>query len=189
MLTVSDALKQPISTRRFLAKPVSRERLIEILDAARWSPSGGNLQPWNVVAVAGAEREAIIALARSAKAADEAGGGRRGHALPVASHFEFLGAPVGLFFVVDRRMGRGQWAHSGMLMRTIDLIAREHGLGSCTQEFRGTFQESLGQHFGLAETDVISYGMALGFPDPAAPVNQLRSERAAVEEFASLRGF
>jgi len=31
--------------------------------------------------------------------------------------------------------------------------------------------------------------MALGYPDMTAPVNQLRSSRAAVEDFATLRGF
>jgi hypothetical protein len=32
-------------------------------------------------------------------------------------------------------------------------------------------------------------GMALGHGDPAHPINALRTERAALEEFASLRGF
>jgi hypothetical protein len=32
-------------------------------------------------------------------------------------------------------------------------------------------------------------GMALGFGDPAHRINGLRTERAAVEEFATLQGF
>ena len=32
-------------------------------------------------------------------------------------------------------------------------------------------------------------GMALGYADPQAAVNHLRSERAPVEAFASFRGF
>jgi hypothetical protein len=32
-------------------------------------------------------------------------------------------------------------------------------------------------------------GMALGHRDPDAPINRLKSERAPLEEFASLRGF
>ena len=63
MLTVTEALKQRISTREFRPQPLPRELVRDILDAARWAPSGGNLQPWRVIAVAGAEREAVIDLA------------------------------------------------------------------------------------------------------------------------------
>jgi hypothetical protein len=32
-------------------------------------------------------------------------------------------------------------------------------------------------------------GMALGYRDENAPINRLRTERAVLEEFATLRGF
>ena len=57
---VSDALRTRISTRAFLATPVAVEVVHEILDTARWSPSGGNLQPWRVIAVSGEARQAAI---------------------------------------------------------------------------------------------------------------------------------
>jgi nitroreductase len=41
------------SIRAFKNQPVSREVLIKILDAARWSPSWGNTQPWELVVVEG----------------------------------------------------------------------------------------------------------------------------------------
>jgi nitroreductase len=225
MLTVTDALRQRISIRRFLEAPVSAALVTAILDAARWSPSGGNLQPWKVIAVAGQEREAVIALARKvrggADSPSEEGSDpvypanlwepyrtrryqvgedmyallgiaredRAGRLAHVARNFEFFGAPVGLFFLIDRRMGRGQWAHLGMFMQSLALVAVERGLGTCMQEFWGTMRESLHRHFALPATDMIYCGMALGFPDPAAPVNRLRSQRAPVAEFATLRGF
>jgi hypothetical protein len=34
------------SIRRFLDKPVSREKLLLCLEAARWAPSAENVQPW-----------------------------------------------------------------------------------------------------------------------------------------------
>ena len=52
----------------------------------------------------------------------------------VAQHFEFFGAPVRLFFVIDRRLTHGQWAHLGMLIQTVALLLEERGLGSCMQE-------------------------------------------------------
>ena len=227
MLTVTEAIRQRISVRRFLPTPVRESQVRELLDTARFSPSGGNLQPWKVIAVAGAERDAVVTLARGAVAS--AGGappqeegsdlvypaklwepyrsrryqvgedmyarlgisrddraGRLGH---VARNFEFFGAPVGIFFIIDRRMGRGQWAHLGMFMQTLALAALDRGLGTCMQEFWGSLRESLHRHFALPETDLIYCGMALGYADPDAPVNQMRSARAAVDEFGSLRGF
>ena len=53
-MTVTEALQRRISIRAFLPEPVPRELVHDILDRARWSPSGGNLQPWKVIAVAGA---------------------------------------------------------------------------------------------------------------------------------------
>ena len=175
MLSVSDALKQRISVRKFRATPVPRQLLEEVLDAARWSPSGGNLQPWKVIAITGAERTTVMALAQAAQAAGKPS--------------EEGSDPVGLIFVIDRRMGRAQWAHLGMFMQSLALVAVERGLGTCMQEFWGTLRDSLHRHFALPETDEVYCGMALGFADLAAPVNQLQSERAAVEKFCTLRGF
>ena len=227
MLTVTAAIQQRISIRKFLPTPVAESQVRALLDVARWSPSGGNLQPWRVIAIAGAEREAVVALARGVLASaggtppGEAGSDlvypanlwepyrsrrhqvgedmyallgisrddRAGRLAHVARNFEFFGAPVGLFFIVDRRMGRGQWAHLGMFMQTLALAALGQGLGTCMQEFWGSLRETLHRHFELPETDLIYCGMALGYADPAAPVNQLRSARATVDEFATLRGF
>ncbi len=225
MVTVTEALKQRISVRQFQSRPVPQALLEELLDAARWSPSGGNLQPWKLIAVAGAERAAVVQLAHTARAApDEASeegsdpvyppnlwepyrsrrykvgedmyellglprADRAARLAQVARNFEFFGAPVGIFFVIDRRMGRAQWAHLGMFMLSLALVAVERGLGTCMQEFWATLRESLHRHFGLPDTDMVYCGMSLGFPDTTAPVNRLRSERAPVADFASLRGF
>jgi nitroreductase len=69
MLSVNEALKRRISTRKFRPQPLAKQLVHEILDVARWAPSGGNLQPWKVIAVAGAERAAVIELARRFHAA------------------------------------------------------------------------------------------------------------------------
>ena len=73
MLSVSEALQRRISIRAFLPEAVPRATVHAILEAARWSPSGGNLQPWKVIAVAGAERDAVVELARRAHAANAPG--------------------------------------------------------------------------------------------------------------------
>lgn len=46
MLTTKEAIERRRSIRKFKNEPVSREIIIELLDAARLAPSGCNAQPW-----------------------------------------------------------------------------------------------------------------------------------------------
>ena len=222
-MTVTEALRKRISTREFRPDPLPLSMVREILDVARWSPSGGNLQPWKVVAVAGAERDAVIALAKEAIGAgvDESAerpvyppnlwepfrsrrykvgedmyallgiprGDREARLARFARNYELFDAPVALFFVIDRRMGHGQWAHLGMFMLAVALAALERGVSSCMQEAWSAVRGRLHTHFALPSEEMVYCGMALGYADTTAPVNSLRSDRASVEEFASFRGF
>ena len=219
-MNISEALRKRISTRAFKAEPVSKSVVREILDVARFAPSGGNLQPWKVIAVAGAERDAVVALARANLPGDEGDRAvypanlwepyrtRRfklgedmyallgiprenkvGRLMHLAQNFDFFGAPVGLFFVIGRRMGHGQWAHLGMFMQSVALAAIERGVASCMQEAWARIRTPLHTHFALAEEEMIYCGMALGYADENAAVNTLRSDRAEVDEFAVFRGF
>ena len=52
-MNVSDAVASRMSCRAYLDTPVAGRVVHEILDAARRAPSGGNLQPWWVYALAG----------------------------------------------------------------------------------------------------------------------------------------
>jgi nitroreductase len=72
-MNVDEALKARVSVRAFTSAPVSKQHIRDILDVARHAPSGGNLQPWKTIAVAGAERDAVVALAKVNLPGDEAG--------------------------------------------------------------------------------------------------------------------
>lgn len=54
-MQVSEALARRQSVRAFRPDPVPPGLVQEILDQARLAPSGGNLQPWRIYALAGAE--------------------------------------------------------------------------------------------------------------------------------------
>ncbi|BAN48422.1 nitroreductase [Metapseudomonas resinovorans] len=223
-MSVAELLKKRISVRAFSDSPVTAQQVLDLLETARWSPSGGNLQPWKVVVVSGAERLAVERLAMQALSRNPGGEAGdhpiypQGLAEPyrtrryrigedlyelmgipredkaarlraVARNYQLFGAPVGLFFVIDRSMGHGQWAHLGMFMQSLALVAEEQGLATCMQEAWAMVRDSLHQHFQLPDNELVYCGMALGYADRSAPVNGLRSERAPVEEFAVLRGF
>jgi nitroreductase len=219
-MNVTDAIKMRISVRAFRPEPLPEALVREIIDVARYAPSGGNLQPWKVIAVTGAERDAVVALARANLPGDEGErlvypanlwepyrtrryklgedmyallgiprenkGARLMH---LAENFNFFGAPVGLFFVIDKAMGHGQWAHLGMFMQSMALAAIERGVQSCMQEAWARMRTPLAGHFVLRDDEMIYCGMALGYADTAKPVNALRSDRAGVDEIAEFRGF
>jgi nitroreductase len=48
-MELSDAIQGRRSIRRFLPDPVSRDAIRKIVDLARWAPSWGNTQPWDIV--------------------------------------------------------------------------------------------------------------------------------------------
>jgi nitroreductase len=53
-MDVYEAVKSRRAVRGFTDEPVPREVLARVLSAAAWSPSGSNIQPWNVYVVTGA---------------------------------------------------------------------------------------------------------------------------------------
>jgi nitroreductase len=105
-----------------------------------------------------------------------------------ARNYELFGAPVGLFFAIDRQMGLGQWADLGMFMQSIMLLAREQGLHTCAQEAWAAWYKTVGEFLHMPPNLMLFSGMALGFRDESAPINRLRTERAVLTEFATIRG-
>ncbi|WP_027359160.1 nitroreductase [Desulforegula conservatrix] len=58
-MSVSEALKNRVSIRAFLDKPVPEETLKKIFTDAQLSPSNCNVQPWQVYVVSGAKKDEI----------------------------------------------------------------------------------------------------------------------------------
>lgn len=59
MLSIIDAMTQRKAIRAYQDKPVPQHIIEEILDAARWAPSGVNSQPWQVCVVTGAIKDQL----------------------------------------------------------------------------------------------------------------------------------
>ncbi len=112
-----------------------------------------------------------------------------GRLMQLAKNYQFFGAPVGLFFAIDRDMQEGQWADLGMYMQSIMLLAREHGLHTCAQEAWARWHSTIGAFVQMPPELMLFSGMALGYLDEAHPINTLRTDRAPLTEYASLRGF
>ncbi len=107
----------------------------------------------------------------------------------MARNFEFFGAPVGMFISIASFMGPPQYSDLGIFVQSIMLLARERGLHTCPQEAWSMWGKTIREFTGIPADDVVFCGVSLGYADPDAPINQLYTERAGVDEFASFDGF
>lgn len=219
-MNVTEAVDRRVSVRAFLDKPVPGDLVKEILVAAQRAPSGGNLQPWKVHALAGAPLEAL-----KAKVAANPGGetpeynvypdnlwdpfrtrrfecgedlyasigipreDKPARLRQLFRNTQFFGAPVGVFFSLDRKLGRPQWADVGMYMQTVMLLAVERGLATCAQEFWARYPKTVAEHIRLPDDHMLFSGMALGYADETAPINSLRTRRDPFEAWCEMEGF
>jgi len=98
-------------------------------------------------------------------------------------NYEFFGAPVGLIFTIDRIMGLGSLMDYGMFLQNIMIAAQARGLNTCPMAAFNVFHEVVRDELSLPESEQILCGMALGYGDPEATVNQLVNPRAGLSEF------
>ena len=102
-------------------------------------------------------------------------------------NYEFFGAPVGLIFTLHKTMQKGGWLDLGLYMSNIMTLARAHGMHTCPQAAWIEFAELTARQLELPEDEHVIVGMALGFEDPDAVVNQLTTERAELDDYVSFR--
>ena len=217
-MNVSEAISERMSVRAFRPEPVSGPLVREILELAHRAPSGGNLQPWRVYALSGqplADLKSVVASTpmeepqypvypdalwdpfrtRRYECGEDLyasiGIGRddkAGRYRQLANNLDFFGAPVGLFFCLDRKLGSAQWSDVGMYMQSVMLLAKERGLDTCAQEFWARYADTVARFIDLPDDHMMFSGMALGHRDPDAPINQWRTRRDPFEAWAEMGG-
>jgi nitroreductase len=109
---------------------------------------------------------------------------KQGRFQQFARNGDFFGAPAALFCFVDRQMGLPQWSDLGMFLQTFMLLAVERGLATCAQEYWSVRHGAIASFVGAPENEMLFCGMSIGYADPAAPVNGLRSERMPLDQWA-----
>lgn len=100
-------------------------------------------------------------------------------------NYELFGAPVGLFLSIDRGFDRPQWAHLGMFIQTVMLLAEERGLGTCAQESWAAMAGVVTEALAIPAERMLYCGVALGWPDREHPINNFRTEREPLESFVT----
>jgi nitroreductase len=218
-MDVSEAVSRRMSVRAFLETPVEAALVREILDIAKGAPSGGNLQPWRVFALTGAplaEFKAIVAATPMEapeyevyppnlwepfrtrrfvcgedlyRAIDIPREDRPARLWQLARNTSFFGAPVGVFFCIDRNLGPPQWSDLGMYMQNVMLLAVDRGLDTCAQEFWARYPLTVARFLDLPDDHMVFSGMAMGYRDDGHPINNWRTRRDPFETWCEMRGF
>jgi len=100
-----------------------------------------------------------------------------------------FGAPVLILSHFPKLVGAAQWSDIGMWLQTVMLLAREAGLDTCPQEYMGLYGRTIKAHLGLSDDTLLFCGLALGYRDAEAPVNNFDRPRVELEEQARFLGF
>lgn len=211
-----DALRNRRSTRGFLDKPVERETLERILSLAAQAPSAINIQPWEITVVSGLERKRLSRLLvkrmRERNISCSPGARRplqeyfvdrqRGLLesmkpnLPKDIPFQefinegscnFYGAPTALIITIDEVFSKARLTDIGLLVAYLVLATHGLGLGSCPIGLITAFDDEIKEMLNIPEEKRVVIGVAIGYRDPDALVNQSRSERAPLSELIKWR--
>ena len=102
-------------------------------------------------------------------------------------NYQFFGAPVGLIFTTDSIMEQGSYIDYGMFLQNIMLAAKARGLDTCLQAAFLQFHRIVRETLEIPENETVVCGMALGYGDPQASENSLRTERAPASEWVSYK--
>ncbi len=115
------------------------------------------------------------------------GAGRMAAMAKNATSFD---APAVLFVYFPRLMKEPQWSDVGMWLQTVALLLREEGLDSCFQEFMAIYANTIREFLGLDHERYMFFcGMAIGYRDPDAPLNNFERERVPLDEQVKFIGF
>lgn len=199
------------STRGFLDKPVERETLERLLSLAIRAPSAINLQPWEFVVVSGEERKRLsrLLVKRMREKNISCGPDARGPlpklfiarqkvlldcmlpGIPEGLTFQefinegscnFYGAPTAVIINIDQVFSSLHLTDIGIFVGYFVLAAHALGLGSCPIGMITAFGDDIKELLSIPDGKKVVIAIAVGYRDPDAKINHIRSERAPLAD-------
>ena len=171
-MKTSDAIRERRSTKRFTDRPVAREEIEQLLDAATLAPNHRLTQPWRFYVLGPEARHAYgIAL-----------GNRKGKKLPdpiraaevrdsVAAEHRALPAMIAVAIVnsEDPETREEDYAATMMAIQNLSLVALELGLGASMKTGGVMSDPAARAAVGLPDTQRIVAIVSVGTPAEVAP--------------------
>lgn len=98
-------------------------------------------------------------------------------------NFRFFDAPVALVVTIPRDSGSGGYMDLGMTLYGLMLAAQAQGLATCAIGAISSYPNLVRRSLQLDDPCAIVCGLALGYADTAAPVNQASTTRCALDDY------
>ncbi len=181
----------------------------EALTLAMRAPSNSNIQPWHLVLVSGPARDRLVEALLEVAAVEspavpvlpEAFAHMRrdlgalvygsmgisrhdaeARRLAVLRNWEFFRAPLAGIVCMHRDLDHVDAMGVGMFLQTLMLALTARGLGTCAQVSIAGYPDVIREQLNIGEDMRILCGLAIGYPDPTFPGNDLHVPRNSVEQ-------
>ena len=156
------------SPRAFAPRPLGREKLLKVLEAARWAASSNNEQPWRFVVASREDPEAFGTLLECLKESNRVWAQHASALLLVVARTTF-----------ERSGGPNKYAWHDTGQAVAHLALRATALGLALHQMGGIYPERAAEVYGVLEPHVVVSAAALGYPgDPANLPEDLRDKEA-----------
>ncbi|MFH0959571.1 MAG: nitroreductase [Pseudomonadota bacterium] len=214
-----ETVRQRRSVRSFDGRPVEKVTLEKVLMDAVNAPSAINMQPWEIHVLSDKERERLSRkLLKSFKERQITCGPGTTRTIPenfidrarVAAEgmtplveqmgfdfktfvntgsLKFYEAPAVILVFIDDSFPSERMTDIGIFLGYLLITAHSYGLGTCPVGLVTSYEDEIKDALNIPEAKKLVISVAMGYPDPDAPINRFRSERAAVNEFVRWIGF
>lgn len=164
-MTVLEAIKRRRTVRKYTGEPIPTDTLMAVLDAARWAPTSGNVQPWELVRIVTPEVKHAVVTATYG-----------GYARSAPSQAWLADAPELIVVCVNAVRTMARYGPDGYAYARLDvaaavqnmlLAATSLGLGAA---WIGGFRADEVAHTLTLDPDVEPFGLvALGYSEEECP--------------------
>jgi nitroreductase len=101
-------------------------------------------------------------------------------------NFRFFDAPTAVLVLIDARMGSGCYMDLGMCLFALMMAADAQGIGTCPIGAIASYPGLVRATLALRDDQHVVCGLALGYADPLAPENAVRTARRPLEDYFSV---
>ncbi len=208
-----EILRTRKSIRSFRPDPVTKEQIEEMLQLVIHAPSAINLQPWDFYVVMGEEKarlsRRLVKLYREKQISCSPGNvkplsaefHKRGaesfilmnpYLEKMGMDFNrfvnegscnFYGAPTAVIMCLDNAFSEARLVDIGIALGYFVLIAHNFGFSTCPIGLINAYEDDIKEILNIPENKDVVIGLALGYSDDSAPINEFTSPRDDVSNF------
>ncbi len=100
-----------------------------------------------------------------------------------SKNYTAFDAPIVLYIFTDKSVEKGSFMDCGMFIQSLMLAATSLGLASCPMASLAEYPNIVRQHLQYDDDKLLLCGIALGYEDTAATINNYKTNRIALNEF------